>query len=238
MKRFAAFLFALMAALPGRAQTPFASAIAVTGANGQTFAARSVQIEGNSLVMIQAVDNGTVTVRWPLSAVKEIQAPVPAETAASERLMAEGKTQQAVDKIAPVLAAWAPFKKIKGAPWLRAALAKAKCLLVLKRTAEANALLGEIDGANRSDETLYLQALGAHQAGDMDKALELLKPLTRKDAPFLGESLMLKGETLAKKNRHDLAALAFLQASLLCPKFKAAGEAKSKEAVASAQLSR
>lgn len=220
-------LFAVLLMLPALAP------VAVRAQNiymkdGQIIQAKGLRRSDTTTVLasIQTAAGQQGEVGYPVANIDHIDFPEPAQLKLAGDLLSNGKTDDALRQLGPIVAYYSPFRDIKGNFWTPLVLLQLDAFTKLGRTRDADALISEISraGITLSPETLRAvkiqQAAGSEKAGDHRKALDTLDPIV-KDTTLppdaLSEAWLTVGQAqLAMRNYKD-AVLAFLHIPVYTP---------------------
>ena len=162
------------------------------------------------------VGSGSGEVGYSAAQIAKIDFPEPRGIKLGADLLAQGQPEKALAELDPILAYYGPFKDITGAWWSQAALIKVFALGALRRDAEAEALVAEIEKAV-TDPVMARKVQVRLSAGlirkkDFEKAIAICDAAIKQstEPEILADAWVNKGDALFAQKQWDGALLAYL----------------------------
>lgn len=184
--------------------------------DGTILQAADVTLSGGMLVQqVKLAGGGAFERRYPLADIVKLDFPAPAALDEAEKLVAAGDGPAALALVEPVYRQFAPFPKIPGSHWPRAADLRLQALLLGDDTSLITSAASELMRSGLGAETtgtakLALARLDA-RAGREGLANAMLDEIL-KDAPpgVQARAWLLRGDMAAKRAAHEEALEAYL----------------------------
>lgn len=184
--------------------------------DGTILQAADVTLSGGMLVQqVKLAGGGAFERRYPLADIVKLDFPEPAALAEAEKLVAAGDGPAALALVEPVYRQFAPFPKLPGSHWPRAADLRLQALLLGDDTSLITSAASELMRSGLGAETtgtakLALARLDA-RAGREGLANAMLDEIL-KDAPpgVQARAWLLRGDMAAKRAAHEEALEAYL----------------------------
>lgn len=208
-------LFALWAVMTG-----LGAAQGIVLKDGRFLAATKVSRKADG-VIAQAVPSGEVAV--PVDQIARIEFPLPSELAQAADLIVEGKVDEAIALIEPVVNAQMDFRDLPGNRWAEAALGLAQALDRQGRGLEAQALVDKVSAVvagNDLEKAAAVQsAFVLCSRGDHVRPLALVEPVLRESRlpGARAGAFVVKGQCLLAEEKWEEALLCFLQIPVFYP---------------------
>jgi tetratricopeptide (TPR) repeat protein len=224
MKRWPLLLLSLaLAAVPVRAQT-------IVLKDGRVIVGKALRRQGESIlatVDIPAATAGqpaqTGELGYTLAQIARLEFPEPGQLRSAPDLILQGKAEDALAQLEPVLKYYEPFRDALGSWWGQAALLESEALLELKRDADAATLIDQIIRVSADPEAVrtarVLHAAALVRQGSGSEAAEICQAALKesKDPRTLAAAAVVKGQSLLLDKQWEDAVLAFLQVPVFYP---------------------
>ncbi len=215
MKRLALFLCFLACAV--------AHAQSVHLQNGQDTPYQALTRQGDMLMLTVKLSTGSVgQVGYHVADIARIDQPLPAEITFASALLAQGKFDQALHTITPVVQLQQTVRDIAGNDWAQAALVQVSALAGLQRLDEARALVAEIGNFSKDPAILTavkLQITLATKFANADEALAAYDTIiAQSNDPLVStQAWLAEGDIHITRHENDAALLAYLTIVVFYP---------------------
>ena len=193
---------------------------------GGTIQGQSLKVSGDTVLSTVKMGNGEGTVGYAVATIAKIDFPKPTEMASAEEMLHDGKADLALAAIGPIVASQAPFRRIPGNWWVKAAAIKLSALSALRFDTQANALIAEmLPFASDPDTTqaikLY-QAIALSRKGQFQQAIALIDPILKeaRNPKILATAWLYAGECRLGLKDYEPALLAYLHIPVFYPEEK------------------
>ncbi len=212
-----------------RAQQPAAApapAISIVTKDGQTVTTTGVRRAGATVMAkVRRNDGGEGEAGYEVANIVRMEFPEPGQLKIANGLLAQGRADEALKELAPIVAYYAPFKDIPGNRWTPLALLALDAYSRLGRDADADALAAELGrlGAvppNVQRAITIRKGVSLERGGKHQEALALLEPIARdENAPpqALPEAWLAMGAADLALGRDKAALLAYLHVPVYVP---------------------
>jgi tetratricopeptide (TPR) repeat protein len=209
--------FVLAAAAAALALAPSASAQRYILKNGATIQAADVTLGVGALIQqVTLPSGGSFERSYPISDIARLEFPEPEALDEADKLVAAGEGAKALALVEPVHRQFAPFAKIPGSHWPRAAGLRLQALLLgedkaLITSAARELMQSGLGPSVTGTARLALAQLDA-RAGQESLANVMLEEIV-KDAPpaVQARAWLLRGDMAAKRSAHEEALEAYLR---------------------------
>lgn len=191
--------------------------------NGQTSPYQSLTRQGDMLMLtIKTPTGGAGQVGYQVADVARIEQPLPKEITYASTLVAQGRFDQALQLIAPVVAQQKTLRDIAGNDWAQAALVEVSALAGAQRLDEAKALVTEIGDFSKDPAILNavkLQITLATKFTDPDQALAAYDTIiAASNEPLTASQAWLaEGDIHFGRHEYDSALMAYLTVAVFYP---------------------
>ncbi|MEO7931920.1 MAG: tetratricopeptide repeat protein [Chthoniobacterales bacterium] len=201
------------AAVP--APAPAGPTVKILMKDGTSLDVPSLRRDGSMIMVPLAAGVGEVG--YAVSKIARVAFPAPTQIVEAEGLLADGKAEEAMIKVEPILAFYTPFRDIPGNFWQATAFLKMKALLALQRSKDAETLLNQI-AASAGVDPLIADRVQVEKAailtrqGKDKEALTIYDQIIEKstDPDTLASAWLNKGQSLLALKEYDPAVIAFL----------------------------
>ena len=220
-------LFVLIAVGNIRAQQPApAPTISIVTKDGQTITTTGVRRAGTAVMAkIRLNDGGEGEAGYEAANIARMDFPEPGQLKIANGLLGQGRADEAIKELAPIVAYYAPFKDLPGSRWTPLALLELDAYSRLGRDAEADALAVELGrlGAVPPDVQRAItirKGVSLERGGKHREALALLEPIARDEnapAQSLSEAWLAMGAANLALGRDEAALLAYLHVPVYVP---------------------
>ncbi len=216
-----------------RAQQPAAAAanaaappITIYIKDGRTISTTGVRLAGTALMAKVKLDNGSEgEAGYEVSSLARVDFPDPGQLKIASDLLAQGRAEDALKQLGPVLAYYAPFRDLPGSWWSALALTQLEALNRLGRDGEADALAAELGRLAAPSPTVLRavkirQGLSLERAGKHTEALAVLEPVARDEASppqTLPDAWLGMGAANLALGKNKAALLAYLHVPVYVP---------------------
>ena len=183
--------------------------------DGKILKQDEVVLKGGALVKSLGGDSGEQT--FQLTQVVRLDWPEPEEIAQAQKLLAEGKADEAELKITPIYFQFTPFAIIPGGWWNEAALLRARAMLARQQKPEAEKAAQEILATSTQPEIQNAAQLISVRVqfllGKMSVAEAKMEELTRKEVSgaIMAEIALLRGDIAYGQKDFETAIEYYLQ---------------------------
>jgi tetratricopeptide (TPR) repeat protein len=185
--------------------------------NDSVLAADSVKLASGALVQEVALSGGGSSERrFPLSDIARLDFPEPEALDAAEKLVAAGSGADALKLVEPVCRQFAPFAKIAGSHWPRAADLRLKALLLGTDSSAIASAARELMQSGLGPEVTGVAKLALAQldarAGKESLAKVMLEEIVREAPPGVrARAWLLRGDLAAARAAHVEALECYLR---------------------------
>ncbi len=201
-----------------------AAALACAAMPSGLFAQRYIMKNGTALpaanvtlgsgVLVEQIANGER--RYPFGDIARLEFPEPESFDEVEALIRAGKGPEALAIVEPVYRQFAPFSRIRGSHWPRAAELRLQALLLGEDNLPISAAAREIMQAKLSPEITGTAKLALAQIdvrdGKETLAIIMIDEIVREaPAPVQARAWLLRGELAAARSSHVEALEAYLR---------------------------
>ena len=203
-----------------------ASTITLYLKDGRSVPTAGLRREGRALMAKVKLDNGSDgEAGYDLTNITRVDFPDPGQLKIASDLLAQGRADDALKQLAPVLAYYAPFRDVPGSWWTTLAVTQLEAFNRLGRDAEADTVaaeLGRLPGAPPDvlRAVKIRQGLSLERTGKHQEALAALEPVARDEsAPpqTLSEAWLAMGSANLALGRNKAALLAYLHVPVYVP---------------------
>ena len=203
----------------------FAQAQTVQLRDGTSVPTQGLRRDGDTLMArVKTNDNAVGEVGYPLANVARVDFPEPALLKNAPDLLVKGKVSEAVQQLNKAAEYYLPFYNVPGNYWKELALLQLDALTAAHQDKEADTVVTQLTKIAGADpdiaRTLKIrEAAGALQHGDAPKALSLLEPLVREDAPAsaVAPAWLQIGAAHLARREFKPALLAYLHVPVYTP---------------------
>jgi hypothetical protein len=185
--------------------------------NGPPLNAADVTLSGGFFVQqIPSAGGGTVEKRFPLADLVRLDFPEPEELETAESLVAAGKGEEALQMVQPIYRQFAPFAKIPGSYWPRAAELRLKALLLGTDNSAITSAARELMQSGLGQDIVGTAKLALAQldarANRESLANIMIEEILREATPAVqAQAWLLRGDLAAKRSAHIEALEAYLR---------------------------
>jgi hypothetical protein len=211
-----------------------ASAQNIVMKDGKVIATKGLRRSGDTImatVELPGAEPGkppkTGELGYPIAQIAKLDFPEPPQIRASQELIAQGKTTEALAQLEPVVKFYESFRDAPGSWWPAAAIRKAQVLASAGRDKEAEPIIEQLARVGSDPEIVRAanvqMAVGLVKKGNHTRAMELIQPALKesKEPATLAPASVVEGECLLATKEWDDAVLAFVQVPTFYPGEKA-----------------
>lgn len=185
--------------------------------DGTALAAADVTLGSGALVQqVKIASGGSFERRYPLADIARLDFPEPEALDEAEKFVAAGKGPEALALVEPLARQFAPFAKIPGSPWPRAALLRMQALLLGSDAAAITSSARELMQSGLGPDFTGVAKLALAQldarAGRESLANVMLEEIFREATPEVqARGWLLRGDLAAARSAHVEALEAYLR---------------------------
>ncbi|MCX6938483.1 MAG: hypothetical protein NTU80_11410 [Verrucomicrobia bacterium] len=185
--------------------------------NGNPLNAADVTLASGFLVQqIPSPGGGSVEKRFPLADIARLDFPEPEALDTADDLVAAGKGDEALQLLLPIYRQFAPFAKLPGSYWARAAELRLKALLLGTDGPAITSAARELMQSGQGSDIVGTAKLALAQldarAGKESLANIMIEEILREATPSVqARAWLLRGDLAAKRAAHAEALEAYLR---------------------------
>jgi hypothetical protein len=179
--------------------------------------AAEVTLGSGALVQQVAIPGGgSFERRYPLGDIVRLDFPEPEALAEAEKLVVAGKGPDALKLVEPVYRQFAPFARVPGSHWPRAAVLRLQALLLDTDAAAITSAARELMQSGLGPESTGLAKLALAQldarGGRESLANAMLEEIVREAPPAIqARAWLLRGDLAAARDAHTEALESYLR---------------------------
>ncbi|MBC8011728.1 MAG: hypothetical protein H7067_16710 [Burkholderiales bacterium] len=184
--------------------------------DGTVLQAADVTLGSGALVQqVKIASGGSFERRYPIADIARLDFPLPEAIEEADKLVAAGDGPSALAKLEPIYRQFAPFAKIPGSHWPRAAELRLQALLLGNDMAAITAASRELMQSGLGPEVTGTAKLALAQldarAGRESLANVMLEEILKEAPPAVqARAWLLRGDMAAKRAAHEEALEAYL----------------------------
>jgi hypothetical protein len=185
--------------------------------DGTALAAADVTLGSGALVQQVAIPGGgSFERRYPLADLARLDFPEPEALDEAEKLVTAGSGVDALKLIEPIYRQFAPFAKVAGSHWPRAAQLRLDALLLGTESAEIASAARELMQSGLGPDVTGTAKLALAQldvrAGKADLAIVMIEQIVREATPLVqARAWLLRGDLAAARAAHVEALESYLR---------------------------
>jgi tetratricopeptide (TPR) repeat protein len=185
--------------------------------DGTALPAADVSLGSGALVQqVQIPSGGSFERRYPFGDIARLEFPEPEAFEEADKLVRAGKGPEALALVEPVYRQFAPFSRIAGSHWARAADLRLQAMLLGEDNLAISVAAREIMQANLGPEITGTAKLALAQidarAGRESLANIMIEEIVREaPAPVQARAWLLRGDLAAARSSHIEALEAYLR---------------------------
>ncbi len=197
--------------------------------DGKTIPVTRMRRTGDSVLVPVQIGATTGELGYAVNSIVRADFPEPAALATATALIAQGKANEAVAQLSPVLDFFQPIAEVPGSWWTRLALLKAEALEKAGRGADAEAILQQVTRTTKDTTMVEIARLRLARPliaqGKYADAIALGDAALEKhpdDGEIAANVWLIKGDALFAQRQFEPALLAYLHVPALYGKQTAA----------------